>query len=403
MHDINQQLDDYLSHVIERFDVESLPEMLHDTSHGDQAVILSTTPTPPPRRRGWVIAVAAAVTVLLVLGGTTFFLNEFRSSAPATEITPTTEAIATTTTTLQFLVAPTTVAQVTIDVPISIVPDLGALTWQRVDGDADSVPMNINADPNGGYVSYDEGKVWRSDDAITWTVGEIAPEFAGYDSIWFEGDWGIGWNRQGSQLFARDGDTWTPVDLPETSLPATTGITWHQGTEMPIESGAVTLINATAWGQVSWGEVYGTIEVDCGEPEPCVEEPYAMWDEPSETFRVENPRNGLTLAVLTMSVDGEVISFVDTDTGETVNTVTGSDDYPADVIADSLQSDMGLTYAGAWVTIGGGDPTWVVFPWTRADGVVAVPTGGFAAYEFVYNWQSNQNEPLESAAVWTSP
>ena len=60
MHDLNQQLDDYLNHVIERFDVESLPEILHDTSHGDQAVIASTTPTPPPRNRGWFIAAAAA-------------------------------------------------------------------------------------------------------------------------------------------------------------------------------------------------------------------------------------------------------------------------------------------------------------------------------------------------------
>ena len=29
MHDLNQQLDDYLASVIERFDVESLRQMLH--------------------------------------------------------------------------------------------------------------------------------------------------------------------------------------------------------------------------------------------------------------------------------------------------------------------------------------------------------------------------------------
>jgi hypothetical protein len=403
MHDLNQQIDDYLNHVIERFDVESLPEILHDTSHGDQAVIVSTTPTPPPRKRGWFIAAAAAVAVLLVLGGSTIFLNAFRSSAPATETTPTTEAIATTTTTLQFLVAPTTVAQVTIDVPVSIVPGLGALTWQRVDGDENSVPTSINADPNGGYVSYDEGKVWRSDDAITWTVSEPDPEFAGYESIWFEGDWAIGWSRQDSQLFTRDGDSWTPVDLPETSLPATTGITWHQSMRIPVESGGVTVIDATAWGQVSWGEVYGPFELDCGEPEPCVENPFAMWDAPSETFRVDNPEAGGTLAILSMSVDGDVISFVDTTTGETVHTITGSDDYPVDTIAEDLQRDSSLVYTGAWVTIDSADPTWVVFPWTRADSVLAIPTGGFAAYELVYDWQSNENEPLVSAAVWTSP
>jgi hypothetical protein len=400
MHDLNQQLDDYLTSVIDRFDVDSLPKMLHDTGFGDQSVPLTKAPAPPPPRRGWVIAIAAAVAILVVLGGSTIFLNVLRTSAPATETTPTTEAISTTTTTLQFLVAPTTISQVTVDVPVSVIPDLGALTWQRVDGDEDSVSMNVQEDPNGGYMSFERGMVWHSDDAITWTKEEMAPEFARYETIWFEGDWGIGWNRGGSHLFSRQGDSWVAFDLPAGSYPDTTGITWNGGGRIPVESGGVTVIDGTSWGQVSWSEAYGSIEMDCGEPEPCIEEPYGMWDPFSETFRIDNPETGRTIAVLTMSLDGDVISFTDTETGETVHTITGTDDLPADVIAQRLQGDSGLTYAGAWVAADGEDLTWVRLPWERADDILVVPTGGFAAFDFAYDWQSNPQ--LVGAAVWTS-
>jgi hypothetical protein len=402
MNDINQQLRDYLSNVIEHFDVENLPEMLHDTGFDDQPTGMNRVPAQPPRRRAWLVAVAAAVAVLLVLGGSTIFLDVFRASAPATDTTPTTEAISTTTTTLQFLVAPTTVARVTIDVPISIVPGLGALTWERVDGDNNSVPMDVQKDPNGGYMSVEDGKVWHSDDAITWTTDETSPQFEGYEAFWFEGDWAIGWDRDESQLFAREGDAWVPMDLPAGSKPETTGITWHHSIRIPVDSGGVTVIDGTTWGQVSWGDVYGTIEMDCGQPEPCVEEPWGTWDAPSETFRVEDPRTGGSLAVLTMAVDGNVISFVDTDTGETVHTITGSDDLPADVIAERLRRDSGLSYAGAWVAADGPDFTWVAFPWERADEILVMPSGGFVAFEFVYDWQSNPNKPLVSASMWTS-
>ena len=31
-----------------------------------------------------------------------------------------------------------------------------------------------------------------------------------------------------------------------------------------------------------------------------------------------------------------------------------------------------------------------------------MPDGGFAAYEFVYDWQANPSTPLVSATMWTS-
>jgi len=399
LHDLKDQIRDYFEHNVERFDVESLPEMLHgadntnDTRHG--------VGSAAPLRRGWLIAAAAAVAVLLVLGGSTLLFGAFRTSAPVTG-TPTTTQGVVTTTTLEVLVAPTTVEQVTIDVAVSVVPGLGRLTWQRVDGDENTIPTNMQAGPDGGYVSYEGSKVWRSDDGITWIVAESAPEFEGYESVQFKDDWAIGWNRGTSQLFERNGDSWLPVQLDTASLPQVSGITWNQGIRFPTESGGVTVIDGSSWGRISWGDVYGTFEVDCGEPEPCEEEPYGMWDAPSETFRVDNPRTGSPLGVLSMVVDGQTISFIDTSSGETVHTITGSADYPADIVADQLRRGAGLGYQGGWISNGDSEQAWTVFPWDSADGVLVVPDGGFAAYEFVYDWEGNPEAPLVRSTVWTS-
>jgi hypothetical protein len=72
------------------------------------------------------------------------------------------------------------------------------------------------------------------------------------------------------------------------------------------------------------------------------------------------------------------------------------------VIADRLRRDSGLTYAGAWVAADGADFAWVAFAWERTDEILVVPSGGFAAYEFVYDYQSNPEEPIVGAAAWTS-
>jgi len=416
MHDLKNQVREYFEHNVERFDVDALPEMLHGADNTNDT--RHDVDSAAPLRRGWLIAAAAAIAVLVAIGGSSLLFGAFRTSAPAAVTPTTTQAVVTTTTievltapttveqvtttTLEVLTAPTTVEQVTIDVAVSVVPGLGTLTWQRVDGDESTIPTGIQADPNGGYMSYEGSKVWRSDDGVTWMVSEGTQEFAGYESVGFQDGWAMGRNGGDSQLFERDGDSWVPVQLEDASLPPISGITWRQGLRFPVESGGVTVFYGQAWGQISWEDVYGTYEIDCGQPEPCEQEPYAKWNAKNDTFHIENPENGSLLAVVSMVVDGQTISFIDTDSGETVNTITGSADFPSDAIAEQLRRDSGLTYAGGWVAVGDSALEWTSFPWESGAQVLSVPDGGFAAYEFVYDWQGNPDAPLLLANVWTS-
>lgn len=382
MHDVKDQIRDYFEQNVERFDLESLPEKLqgaNETGHG--AVSAS------PMRGGWLIAGAAAVAVLAVLGGSSLLVGAFRTSAPATG-TPT----------------PTTVEQTT-DIAASAIPGLGTLTWQRVDGDESTIPINFQADPNGGYISYEGSKVWRSQDAVSWTVLEEASEFAAYPSVTFEDGWAVGWSYgASSQLFEHDGESWVPVLLEAATVPLTSGITWNQGVRFPAESGDVTVIDGSSEGQISWADVYGMFEevVYCAQVEPCYLPPYGQWDVSAGTYRVGNPITGSTLGVLSMVVEEQTISFLDADSGETVYTVTASADYSTDAIAERLRRGSGLSYQGGWVAVGDSEPQWTAFPWENFANLVAVPEGGFAAYEFVYDRDENRSDSIVRSTVWTS-
>ena len=384
---------------------------------GTDRITLDSTGTMLRRRSGsgrsWTIAVAAGATIGVLIGGAVvlMWMGGFERT-PATESPappPTTTATDTPTTTLetgvsttQVITAATTVNQITIDVTSSVVPGLGTLIWDRVVGDETSLPEGIEADPSGGFVSYEGTKVWRSSDAVTWTFEEAALEFADLQEISIRGDWALGWNGDQSELYERVGESWEPVNLGNANVPNTPGIDWRQRLRIPIDSSGIAVIDGSSYGMVAWGEVYGTFEVDCGQAEPCEQQPYAMWDAPSETFRVDDPNNGATIAVLSMTADQDMISFVDVDSDETVHTIVASIDYPASQIADELVRHGGLVYPGGWISEQGGGFVWVAFPWRANAEVLAVPDGGFAAYEFVYDWQANPSTPLVSATMWTS-
>jgi hypothetical protein len=307
------------------------------------------------------------------------------------------------TTTVTVIVAPTTIGQITIDVVSSIVPGLGTLKWERIEGDENTLPAHgIRADSDGGYVAFEDDKVWRSTDGVTWASSENDGPFANSDWSQIEGEWARTWADETSTLFHKEGDMWVPVDGEPAELPDTVGITWNAWGGFPVESNGTTLVNANIYGRISWGDVYGTFEVDCGEPDPCDEEPWGRWDEPSQTMRIENPTNGSMLGVLMVEVDGDTLNFVDTTSGETAHVVVASSGLSAEQIMEELTNEgRGLTFGGGWILTPADEFVWIEFPWSQVDEIVAVPEGGFAAYEFEYDWQ-NQANPLVAATTWTS-
>jgi hypothetical protein len=397
MNNLGTQLHDFMEHVVERADVDALPVRL------DSEETRSTATKAP--RPGWVIAVATAITVLLLVGGSNALFNAYRSTPPGDEDAPTTAetpAEEEITTTTEVVVAPTTIGQVTVDVASSVVAGLGTLKWERVTGDVTTIPQNIDAHPDGGFVAYEGTKIWRSDDALTWTATEVAPQFVDYQWVWVKDGWAIGSTEDSEHLYEAVGDEWVRVELPDPPFPQTPGVKWPAGIGIPKTVGDVSLIDGTTSGWVSWGEVYGTFEVPCGEPEPCEMDPWTEWDPPSTTLRVMHPENGATLAVLTAAIEGDSITFVDTGSDEIVHTVTGTEDWPAERIVQNLQRGEGLVFAGGWVSEDGGPWVWSNFPFQSQSRLLVVPDGGFAVYDIVYDWMNQPESPIVSATVWMS-
>jgi hypothetical protein len=405
MDDLRTQLNDYFEHHIEPIDVDALPEMLHTAPlvpHGTQPPGEIQVVAPTKQWKGWQVAAAAAFAAVLLLGGIGMGALFARSTIPAAD-TPTTTVEALSTTTVTVVVAPTTIGQITIDVASSIVPGLGTLRWERIEGDANTLPAHgIRADSDGGYIAFEDDKVWRSTDGLTWVVGEDDGPFANSDGSHIEGEWARTWAGEASTLFHMEGDIWVPVDVEPAVLPDTVGITWNAWGGFPVESNGTTLVDANIHGRVSWGDVYGTFEIDCGQPDPCNEEPWGQWDEPSQTIRIENPTNGSMLGVLVVEVDGDTLTLVDTTSGETVHVVKASPSFSVALIMEGMMNQgQGLTSGGGWILTPADEFVWIEFPWSSVAEIVAVPDGGFAAYEFVYDWE-NQTNPLVAATTWTS-
>ncbi len=392
MPDLSDQLRGYMDHIVERTDVESFPVRLEQSE-----------PDPERKQRpGWVVAVAAAITTLLLIGGSNALLNAYRETPPAEEATPTTEATTTTVET-EVVVAPTTVDQMTIDVSSSVVPGLGTLRWTLLEGDDATLPPSIAVDPAGGYMSAWGDEAWHSEDALVWTAGAATAELEGYRWVATGDKWAIGHNDDSSHLYERLGDEWVRVPLPDPRVPDTTGITWQPHVSLPLEDGDVRLIDGTLSGTVDWGAVYGLFEVDCRDPEPCEIGPWAEWDPPSETWRVTDPNRGSSLAVLYAEVDGNTISFMDQATDGVVLEVTGTEELPVEQILSTMRTyGGGLILSGGWVSQGETPWTWIDFPWKNWTSLMEVPEGGFAGYEFVYDWVGDLESPLVSATAWAS-
>lgn len=395
MPDLGNQIRTYLDETSEPIS----PDDVYERPVGDTKVRpLTRYPMHNRLSTGVLVGFAAAVAAILLVG-IPVFLSRDTSAPPAVDTTPTTQA---TTTTIIVESAPTTIQQVTVDVAASVVAGLGTLTWERIDGDDATIPQSIAEFVDGMYVAYDETGRWESTDGATWTVSDRDSMRSGYRWFREDGDWAMGYNEGTSDVLRRSGEDWVVVSLPEAPLPDVQGITFQSNAQLPRGLQEVVLVDGTAWGQVAWGEVYGEFEVDCGEPEPCKMEPYGMWDSYAEAIRIENPENGTVLAMVEIEIEGEEVRFVDQKTGGVVHTVTGTAGYPAERIVAGVMRDGGsLTYAGGWVEDESGEFAWVDFPWMTHAQLVVLPAGGFAAFEFEYDWE-RQEDPLVAATVWTS-
>lgn len=398
MPDLRDQLRTYLDETSDPV----TPDDVYERPIGSANVRpLSRMPAPSRIPTGVLVAVAAGVAVLLVVA-LPLLTNRGGGDAPADEGAVTSTVAPTTTTPIVVESTPTTIQQLTVDVTSSIVPGLGTLTWMRIDGDETSLPQTISEFEDGQFVAYDAGGRWTSPDAVTWTLDDSAP-FGDYR--WFHevDGWAIGSTGADSQLLRRDGDGWIPVAFPPAPVPGVTGLTWNEFPAIPMESDGVILAPVWTHGQVDWGDAYGMFEVDCGQVDPCVVQPYSLWDTNDESLQITNPGNGETLARVDIVPDGETIRFVDEETGDVVHEVTGTAGYPAERIVDQLRGNgSGLSDPGGFVSTDGGD-TWahVEFPWRIDAEVMVLPDGGFGAFGFDYRWE-NESKPLAAANVWTS-
>lgn len=395
MPDLGKQIRKYIDETSEPVTLEDI----YDRPVGEARVrTLNRHPAHQRVSTGVLVGLAAAVAAVLLVG-VPVLVNRGTSSAPGDDATPTSQSPVTS---IVIESAPTTIQQVTVDVAASIVPGLGTLEWTRIEGDETALPQYISDYVDGQYLAYDSAGRWVSDDAVTWTIEDREMGSNGYRWFHEQGEWAVGWVDDTADLLRRDGDNWVRVELPDPAMPAIEGIDWNRSVRIPIESDGVLVFDGTAWGQVPWGDIFGSFVVECGEPEPCVVEPHGMWDWYDETtLRIENPANGAVLAVVTMEVDGQDVRFVDQKTNEVLHTVVGTDDYPADRIADQIRRDHGLVHPGGWVANDASSPEWIDFPWMSHSELVAAPDGGFAAFEFAYDWQ-NPHDPLVGARVWTS-
>ena len=322
------------------------------------------------RRRSWkkplIAAAAAFVTVLVVVALSALLFADREPVDPATTITT---------------VAPPTTQALPLD----------AFTWSKIEGTRETLPAWwLQPDGASGYISYEgtlggpSGRVaptlWQSADATDWVSSDIV-ELSEFDWVMFGWpdqslalDWALGGGTR-LTLAERTGETWLPVELSEPLRPAISGLVWEAEPTFPVQSGGVTLVVATGHGRVPWENYFGTREV-FGREVPNFPE----FDDESQTLRFLDSEERL-LSELTVGVDGDTIVFTDLGTGDVVHEVTTTVDHPPETVLDN---GFRVQFFGVWLATDGGSFEFHPAPWTgsmlKPPLVVALPTGGFAAF-----------------------
>ena len=280
----------------------------------------------------------------------------------------------------------------------------GTLRWTRISGDADSVPgASIRQGPDGSYLSTEGTRRWMSADGLTWS-SEPVEGFGGARDVWFQDDWAFAWSFEGaglsgpprmSRVFQREEAGWTEVELPEPPLPEIEGIVWSVGLFTPVEKLGTTIIQASAHGEIPWGDHYGVTSFPCG-ANTCELGPHG-WIEHDDLWTIVPASGGFPIATVAMTVTPDGIEFVDTETEELVHVIKANGSMSAQDIADKL-TDHTMSVTGVYVTEEDGSFEFHETPFNAEFGhLFAVRDGGFAALEV-------QHQELGSieATTWTS-
>ena len=285
---------------------------------------------------------------------------------------------------------------------------LGIFRWTKLVGYQDEIPLgDIYINPFGeGYLSYSDGKVWLSPDGESWTIVYGATPFRYFSWVRITGRWALAYatNNQrvaqlyGFQVFQIGDARWVPVELPDPILPQIEGMSFRVSLSQPVESQSAVLIPYLGWGTVPWEDYYGWTSVACRETALCGTAETSGWDPTTETL-VVSFFDGYTTheASLRVEVKANRVAFTDAETDETIHTLIFEETGDATSYTRGLMKGFGLEFSGAWVSSNGDDFSWHGTPWSGRVPVLAVPDGGFAAYERLFS-----QEPGLQTRVWTS-
>lgn len=344
-------------------------------------------PGSRPWRRPLLVAAASFIVVLLTVALAGILLRETAEPTRpvATTPPPVTTSLATTS------IPPGTEAP-SAGESLNVETSFGPLTWIRIDGTSDTIPVpRLLAEPDGGFGVFEGASsapsgqgpgrsiAWSSGDAMTWEATEI-PELNDFDFVQFPvpgfdfvSGWAVGFSDQGPTLLRQTEHGWEPVELPEAQLPEVEGLVWDSQVAMPIESGNVTLALSTARGRVPWEDYYGTRDWNG------VEGPnFPEIDEENQALRFFD-NNGAPLATLVATRDGNDVAFVDVDSDEVVHEVAFVSGFTDDMITQVAQEEQ-VEVRGMWTSRGDGRFEFNLAPWSDFGHSLAVPDGGFAYY-----------------------
>ena len=290
--------------------------------------------------------------------------------------------------------------------PPPTVTSLGIFEWIKLVGDENEIPLgDIYTNPFGeGYVSYSDGSVWLSPDGESWAIVYGATLFRHYSRTTFTGRWALA-DASDNQLVLDDfrvfqaGDAhWVAVELPDPILPQIKGMSFRSVLSPPVESDSVVLIPFSGSGRVPWENYYGLTSVACGETALCGTAEASGWDSTTETLVVSFFNGYKTSeASLRIEVEANEVAFTDVETDEAIHTLIFEDAGDATSYAQGLVNGFGLEFSGAYVSSNGGEFSLHGTPWPGRVTMLAVPDGGFAAYESFFS-----QEPGLQMRVWTS-
>ena len=343
------------------------------TDHRRRLVEFEEDPGPPHRQRG-----RSGLVIAVVLGmiAATFVLFSTRDRGL--------ESVASTTTTivtpsLGTVPTPTILPEPGAS-PVPTETSLGTLTWAEAEFDTPLLPQGeIQVDPlEGGYVihAYDGGGTWRSADGLTWARDDSPSPFGDAAYVYYLD--GFAMVDPGQVWEARDGE-WVELSLEAASVPDIDDLDWITYPGTPVASGGTTVLPVSVVGTIRWGDLYGTDSYECGQPEPCRQEPWAGWSSFSQTFDVHDAETGASVAFLQATVAGKRVVLTDISSEEVVHEIALSSRAAADQFLEDMTPDGTIVVPGVLGASGGNDQFYPV-PW---DGYTTIHAtdNGFVAFE----------------------